>query len=115
MAKRESTPKIEALLKAIKDAERIADDNRKKLREELFRDRLKRLEPGIGAAIAAAGGMRQLAEKLGITSQAILQWKLVPVERLIEIERVTGVDRAVLRPDLFERHKPKQTRQHVAA
>lgn len=35
-----------------------------------------------------------------ITPQAISQWKQVPVERVIEVERVTGISRHILRPDL---------------
>jgi hypothetical protein len=27
----------------------------------------------------------------------------VPINRVLEVERVTGVDRAILRPDLFKR------------
>lgn len=35
-----------------------------------------------------------------ITPQAISQWRQVPAERVIEVERVTGISRHELRPDL---------------
>ena len=37
----------------------------------------------------------------GITPQAISQWKQVPAERVIEVERATGVSRHRLRPDIY--------------
>lgn len=61
------------------------------------------MNSGLRAAIKAAGGIRPLARALGITHQAILQWKRVPAERVIEIERITGIDREHLRPDLYRR------------
>lgn len=44
---------------------------------------------------------RHLALKLGITAQAISQWDRVPVERVLSVERLTGVPRHVLRPDIY--------------
>lgn len=54
-------------------------------------------------AIKLAGGVTKLADKLGITSQAISQWDEVPIIRAIQIERVTNgkVKRHQLRPDIF--------------
>jgi DNA-binding transcriptional regulator YdaS (Cro superfamily) len=57
---------------------------------------------GLKAAIEAAGGMRKLASRLQISYQAIQHWRRIPAERLIDIERVTGISRAVLRPDLYK-------------
>ena len=45
-----------------------------------------------------------LAGKLGITRQAVNQWKRkgqIPVERVREIERITGIPRVELRPDIY--------------
>jgi DNA-binding transcriptional regulator YdaS (Cro superfamily) len=56
---------------------------------------------GLKKAISAAGGICGLARRLGISRVAILQWQRVPAERVIEIERVTGVPREQLRPDLY--------------
>lgn len=43
-----------------------------------------------------------LAGELSITRGAISQWDVVPAERVIEIERITNINRIVLRPDLYE-------------
>jgi hypothetical protein len=56
---------------------------------------------GLAAAVDAAGTMADLARRLGISRAAVAQWRKVPAERLVEVERVTGVSRAILRPDLF--------------
>lgn len=45
----------------------------------------------------------ELARRLGITSQAISQWKKIPAERVVDIEAVTGIPREQLRPDLYRR------------
>lgn len=44
---------------------------------------------------------RDLAQQLGITAQAISQWTRVPVERVLDVERLTGVPRHELRPDIY--------------
>lgn len=48
-----------------------------------------------------ATNRRKLANELGISAQAISQWKRVPVERVLEVERITGVSRHELRPDIY--------------
>jgi DNA-binding transcriptional regulator YdaS (Cro superfamily) len=55
-------------------------------------------------AIRAAGGSQSLAEMLGVTPQAISQWRRrIPAERVLQIERACGgeVSRHELRPDLY--------------
>lgn len=52
-------------------------------------------------AIKAAGGLDKLAGPLGITAQAISQWAEVPPLRVLAVERVSGVPRHELRPDLY--------------
>jgi len=59
--------------------------------------------PGVRRAIKAAGGMRALARKLGITHTAVYWWDKIPAERVVKVEEVTGVDRTLLRPDLYVR------------
>jgi len=49
----------------------------------------------------AAGGASAIARHLGLTPQAVLQWKSVPPERVLDVERLTGVSRYDLRPDVF--------------
>jgi DNA-binding transcriptional regulator YdaS (Cro superfamily) len=55
------------------------------------------------AAIYKAGGYAALADQLGVSRQAIYQWRdtRVPVDRAKEIEKLTGIPRAELRPDVF--------------
>lgn len=43
----------------------------------------------------------QLAQALGITHGAISQWSQVPSERVLDVERITGISRHELRPDVF--------------
>lgn len=43
----------------------------------------------------------RLAEALEINPGAISQWERIPAERVLEIERVTGIPRHDLRPDLY--------------
>lgn len=48
------------------------------------------------------GGNTALARAIGrITPQAISQWRRVPVDRVLEVERVTGISRTELRPDIY--------------
>lgn len=51
----------------------------------------------------AVGGNTALSRALQdvVSPQAISQWKQVPAERAIEVERVTGVSRHRLRPDIY--------------
>ncbi len=58
-------------------------------------------EPGLDQAIRAAGGVGALARKLGIAQPSLSNWHRVPAERVLAVESITGVDRAVLRPDLY--------------
>ena len=49
-----------------------------------------------------AGGPAALANALGdLTSQAVSQWRVIPAKRAIEVERITGISRHDLRPDVF--------------
>lgn len=42
-----------------------------------------------------------LAEALKINPGAISQWGRIPAERVLDIERLTGIPRHELRPDLY--------------
>jgi DNA-binding transcriptional regulator YdaS (Cro superfamily) len=52
-------------------------------------------------ALKKAGGVRALARALGISHTAILTWRRVPYERLIEVEKITDIPREILRPELY--------------
>lgn len=60
-------------------------------------------EPGLQQAIDAAGGVSELARKIGIAQPSVSNWSRVPAERVAAVEHATGVDRALLRPDLFSK------------
>lgn len=42
-----------------------------------------------------------LAPALGLTPQAVSLWKRVPAERVLDVERITGISRHDLRGDVF--------------
>ena len=52
-------------------------------------------------AVESAGGSSALAKQLNIKPQAVSQWRRIPAERVVEVERITGIPRAELRPDIF--------------
>ncbi|HZV21380.1 MAG TPA: molecular chaperone TorD family protein [Hyphomicrobiales bacterium] len=56
---------------------------------------------GLQKAIRAAGGITELARRIGISQPSVSNWSRVPAERVLAVEAVTGVSRAVLRPDLY--------------
>lgn len=55
----------------------------------------------LSIVIDKAGGATKLGRALGISHQAILKWPKVPATRVLEVERLTGVSRHALRPDVF--------------
>jgi Uncharacterized protein conserved in bacteria, prophage-related len=59
-----------------------------------------RVDEGLKRALVAIGGYGALARALGITKGAVWQWRQVPPRHVITIERLTGIPREVLRPDL---------------
>jgi len=52
-------------------------------------------------AISIAGNSSKLGKKVGVSRQAVEQWKVVPPERVLAVERATGVSRYDLRPDIY--------------
>ncbi|HWV19502.1 MAG TPA: Cro/CI family transcriptional regulator [Devosia sp.] len=60
-------------------------------------------------AAEKAGGPIALAAALGIKHPALYSWKRVPAERVLQIEKLTGVSRHDLRPDVFG---PAQAEAH---
>jgi TorA maturation chaperone TorD len=58
-------------------------------------------DAGLERAIDAAGGVAQLARKIGIAQPSVSNWRTVPAQRVIAVEAATGVSRKVLRPDLY--------------
>ena len=57
-------------------------------------------------AAEVSGGVVKLAQALGINYRSFHSWKRVPAERVLDLERVTGIPRHELRPDLYEAPQP---------
>lgn len=62
---------------------------------------------GLERAIKAADGIIKLAGLINCSKQNVSQWSRVPPARVLEIERVTGVAREILRPDLYPKTRGK--------
>jgi TorA maturation chaperone TorD len=58
-------------------------------------------DAGLESAIDAAGGVAQLARKIGIAQPSVSNWNRVPAQRVIAVEIATGISRKILRPDLY--------------
>ena len=58
-------------------------------------------DPGLSEAIRAVGGVGELARQIGISQPSVSNWNRIPAERVVSVEAVTGVDRVILRPDLY--------------
>jgi TorA maturation chaperone TorD len=56
---------------------------------------------GLSEAIRAAGGVSELARRIGIAQPSVSNWDRVPADRLAAVEAATGISRRKLRPDLF--------------
>jgi TorA maturation chaperone TorD len=58
-------------------------------------------DPGLDQAIRAVGGVGALARMIGISQPSVSNWSRVPADRVVIVESISGIDRAVLRPDLY--------------
>ena len=63
-------------------------------------------DTGLDEAIRVAGGVGALARKIGISQPSVSNWARIPAERVLAVEAATGIDRSVLRPDLYDEHHP---------
>lgn len=61
------------------------------------------MDAGLQAAVAAVGTRYRLAILLKLSPTAVLRWSRIPNGRILQVEQVTGVDREILRPDLYVR------------
>jgi TorA maturation chaperone TorD len=57
---------------------------------------------GLARAIDKAGGVAELARKIGIAQPSVSNWNRVPAQRVIAVEAATGISRRDLRPDLYD-------------
>lgn len=58
-------------------------------------------DQGLSEAIDAAGGVGSLARQLGIAQPSVSNWNRIPSDRVLAVEAATGINREVLRPDLY--------------
>src|SRR4051812_34907534 len=58
-------------------------------------------DPGLEEAVRAVGGVSELARQIGISQPSVSNWSRVPAERVLIVEAATGIDRKILRPDLY--------------
>jgi DNA-binding transcriptional regulator YdaS (Cro superfamily) len=63
--------------------------------------RKREIDDGLRQAVEAAGSFKALARALGMSLQALSEWKRVPAHRILQVEAVTGVCRTKLRPELY--------------
>lgn len=47
------------------------------------------------------GGYGRLAKELGLARATVWGWESVPPKHVIAVERITGIPRTELRPDLY--------------
>ena len=66
------------------------------------------MKDGLEEAIRAAGGVVALARALKLSHQSVSAWDKVPHMRVIAVEKITGINRAKLRPDLYPSDKRPQ-------
>lgn len=59
------------------------------------------MEKIIDDIIDRAGSKAKLARHLGIKHSSLYNWRRVPAARVIEIEKLTGISRHKIRPDIF--------------
>ena len=52
-------------------------------------------------AIKQIGTSNEFAALLGVKPQAVSQWDRVPPLRVLDVERISGVPRHELRPDIY--------------
>lgn len=59
----------------------------------------------VAEAVTRIGGAHAVASIMGVSSTAVLHWiyRNCPAERCVELERLSGVPREQLRPDIFSR------------
>lgn len=60
------------------------------------------------------GDLSKVARALDLGPAAVSAWPRVPAERLLDVERITGHPRELLRPDLYDFSGRKVTAVEVA-
>lgn len=72
-------------------------------------------DPGLIAALDAAGGVRPLARAIGLRHQSVAKWETVPQDRLMAVAEATRQAAEILRPDLEDWILAEKVRRRMAA
>jgi hypothetical protein len=59
------------------------------------------MEEALQEAIRRVGGLNAVARALDIKAQSVIKWRVTPVLRVIPLEKLSGVPRYRLRPDIY--------------
>lgn len=59
----------------------------------------------VADAVTRVGGAHAVAMIMNVSSTAVLHWiyRNCPAERCVELEKISGIPREELRPDIFSR------------
>jgi DNA-binding transcriptional regulator YdaS (Cro superfamily) len=58
-------------------------------------------DPALIDLIVRAGSMSDLGRSLGVSRSAVHYWRQVPIRHILAIEKIYGIPRQALRPDLY--------------
>jgi DNA-binding transcriptional regulator YdaS (Cro superfamily) len=59
------------------------------------------MDPVVAKCAEAVGGIAKLASLIGVRHQSLYSWRKVPAERVLDLERHSGVPRHEIRPDIY--------------
>lgn len=71
--------------------------------------KLRSMNISIKEIAEKVGGIVALSTALGLSRGAVSQWQVVPLKRVNDVERITGIPREQLRPDFFVAQSPNST------
>ena len=64
---------------------------------------MRNRNPIINKAASKLGGIVAMSQALGLSRGAAANWSEIPVDHVAKLEKLTGIPREVLRPDIFRR------------
>jgi DNA-binding transcriptional regulator YdaS (Cro superfamily) len=67
------------------------------------------MDKALRDAVKRVGGFTPMGYHLGISAQAVAKWTRVPPLRVLDVERISGVPRSELRPDIYPPGKARRS------